>query len=109
MRPEWMSAGPKRSRFGDMALLGFLIAQACDGVFTYVGIATTGPGIEGNPLISSLMNVMGGGAALVGVKVVAGSLGILLHFTGVHRIVAALTCLYFAAAVVPWATVLFLQ
>jgi hypothetical protein len=55
------------------------------------------------------MKVMGGGAALVGAKLVAGSLGILLHLTGVHRIVAALTCLYFAAAVVPWARLLFFQ
>jgi uncharacterized membrane protein len=104
-----MSAGPKRSVFGDFALVAFLVAQACDGVFTYVGIATIGPGIEGNPLIAALMHFMGGGAALIGAKVIAGSLGILLHLTGVHRIVAALTCLYLVAAVVPWATLLFFQ
>jgi uncharacterized membrane protein len=104
-----MSANPQRSVFGDLALIAFLVAQACDGVFTYVGIATIGPGIEGNPLIASLMRVMGGGAALVGAKLVAGSLGIVLHLTGVHRIVAALACLYIAAAVVPWATLLFFQ
>jgi len=104
-----MSAGPRRSHFGDIAMLTFLVVQACDGVFTYVGIAMIGPGIEGNPLIASLMAALGGGPALVGTKLVAGSLGIVLHLTGVHRIVAALTCLYLAAAIVPWATVLFFQ
>ena len=107
MRPEWTSASPQRSFFGDCALLAFLLAQACDGVFTYVGFATFGPGIEGNPLIASLMTSVGGGPAVLGVKVVAGFFGIVLHLTGVHRVVAALTCLYIAAAVVPWATVLF--
>jgi len=104
-----MSAPSGRSSFGDIALLTFLVVQACDGVFTYVGIVTIGPGIEGNPLIAALMAALGGGPALVGTKLVAGSLGILLHLTGVHRIVAALTCLYLAAAVVPWATLLFFQ
>jgi len=104
-----MSAGQKRSLFGDCALLAFLLAQACDGVFTYVGMATIGPGIEGNPLLASLMTWLGGGAALLGAKLVAGALGILLHLTGVHRVVAALTGLYIVAAVVPWATLLFFQ
>ena len=104
-----MSANRERSVFGDCIVLAFLLAQACDGVFTYVGMATYGPGIEGNPLLASLMMWMGGGAALFGAKLLAGSLGILLHLTGVHRIVAALTGLYIAAAVLPWATVLFFQ
>ena len=104
-----MSAGPKRSIFGDCVVLAFLLAQACDGVFTYVGMATFGPGIEGNPLLATLMTWMGGGAALFSAKLLAGSLGIALHLTGVHRIVAVLTGLYIVAAVVPWATVLFFQ
>jgi uncharacterized membrane protein len=104
-----MSTAAVRSPFGDLAMLAFLFAQASDGVLTYVGIATMGPGIEGNPLLASLMRVVGGGAALVGAKLVAASLGILLHLTGVHRIVAALTALYIAAAVVPWTALLFFQ
>jgi hypothetical protein len=104
-----MSAGPKRSLFGDGVVLAFLLAQACDGVFTYVGMATYGPGIEGNPLLATLMAWMGSGAALFSAKLLASSLGILLHLTGVHRIVAALTGLYVFGAVVPWATVLFFQ
>jgi hypothetical protein len=104
-----MSAGPNRSIFGDCVVLAFLLSQACDGVFTYVGMTTLGPGIEGNPLLATLMAWWGGGAALVGAKLLAGSLGILLHLTGVHRIVAALTGLYIFGAIVPWATVLFFQ
>lgn len=109
MRPGWKSTSSNRCLFGDIAVVGFLLAQACDGVFTYVAVATIGPGIEGNPLLATLIGSMGGGAALAGAKVLAGLLGILLHLTGVHRVVAALTGLYFAAAVVPWATVLFFQ
>ena len=55
------------------------------------------------------MGAVGGGAALLGAKLLAASLGILLHLTGVHRIVAALTVLYLAAAVVPWTALLFFQ
>lgn len=104
-----MSASPKRSLFGDCVVLAFLLAQACDGVFTYVGMKTLGPSIEGNPLLAVLMIRMGGAAALFTAKLLAGSLGILLHLTGVHRIVAVLTGLYIVAAVVPWATVLFFR
>ncbi|MBE3071857.1 MAG: hypothetical protein IMZ67_02680 [Acidobacteria bacterium] len=90
-------------------MLAFLLAQASDGALTYVGIATMGPGIEGNPLLASLMRAAGGGAALVGAKLVAASLGIVLHISGVHRIVAALAALYVAAAVVPWTALLFFE
>jgi uncharacterized membrane protein len=109
MRSHWMSPNSDRSPFGDLVVLAFLLAQACDGVLTYIGIATMGPGIEGNPLLASLMGSVGGSVALVGAKLVAASFGILLHLTGVHRIVAALTALYVAAAVVPWTALLFFQ
>ena len=42
----------RRSRFGDVALVAFLLAQACDGVLTYVGVSTYGVRIEGNPLLA---------------------------------------------------------
>jgi hypothetical protein len=31
----------------------------------------------------------------------------MLHVTGVHRVVAVLTCLYLGAAIVPWTALLF--
>ncbi len=97
-----------RSRFGDFVLLVFLLAQCFDGVFTYVGVSTFGTGIEGNPLIASLMLYVGHGAALMGAKTVASLLGIALHLLQTHVIVAMLTVLYVTLAIVPWAAVLFL-
>ena len=97
----------EQSRFGDAALLLFLLAQACDGVLTYVGVTTYGPQIEGNPLISWLMAVMGEGPALTAAKLTAAGFGIILHLSAVHNIVALLTAFYLVAAVAPWITILF--
>ena len=97
-----------RSRFGDAALLLFLIAQACDGVLTYVGVTVYGSHMEGNPLLSWLMAAMGDGPALTAAKLAAGGFGIALHLFSVHKTVAFLTAFYFAVAVVPWFTILFL-
>jgi hypothetical protein len=86
----------------------FLVAQACDGVLTYVGVSLHGAAIEGNPLLCWLMNQMGHGAALATAKALAGALGIALHLAGVHRVVAALAAFYLVVAVVPWIAILFL-
>jgi hypothetical protein len=97
----------ERSRFGDIILVAFLVAQVLDGVFTYLGVKTFGPAAEGNPLIGWLIASVGEGPALAGAKVMAGSFGIVLHLTSVHRIVAVLTALYFGAAVIPWIAILY--
>jgi uncharacterized membrane protein len=97
-----------RSKFGDAVLVAFLLAQAFDGVLTYVGVSTYGVRIEGNPLLGWLMSSVGQGLALTAVKTTAGAFGIALHLTAVHRIVALLTAFYVAAAVVPWIGILFL-
>jgi uncharacterized membrane protein len=102
------SATRQRSLFGDATLLLFLIAQACDGVLTYVGVTVYGTQIEGNPLISWLMSRMGEGPALAAAKVTASGFGIALHLSSVHGIVALLTAFYFVVAVAPWITLLFL-
>ena len=99
--------GTTRSRFGDAALLLFLIAQACDGVLTYVGVTVYGPQIEANPLISWLMASLGSGPGLATAKLTAGGFGIALHLSAVHRTVAFLTAFYFAAAVGPWVAILY--
>jgi hypothetical protein len=82
--------------------------QCLDGVLTYLGIGIWGPAIEANPLISSAMAVAGVVAGLGGAKLVAIGLGMLLHLRRVHNLVALLTAIYFAAAVLPW-TALFLM
>jgi uncharacterized membrane protein len=96
-----------RDIFGDVALLVFLIAQASDGVLTYVGVSTYGTHIEANPLIGWLMTLLGEGAALATAKAAAVLFGIGLHLSAVHRAVAALAILYLAVAVFPWITILF--
>ena len=93
--------------FGDVALLVFLIAQASDGVLTYVGVSTYGRHIEANPLIGWLMTLIGQGAALATAKGAAVFFGIALHLSSVHRAVALLAVLYLAVAVFPWLAILF--
>jgi uncharacterized membrane protein len=105
--PHVWSAPLRRSFFGDAAVVLFLLAQCFDGVFTYVGVASFGIGIEANPIIAALMNTFGHGAALAGAKLVAGTLGILLHLREIHGAVALLTGFYVAAAIVPWTAILF--
>jgi hypothetical protein len=73
---------------------------------TYVGVSTLGVHLEANPLLASLMNVLGQGAAVAAAKVLASGLGISLHLIGVHRVLAVLTGVYFLAAVLPWAGLL---
>ena len=93
--------------FGDVAVLGFLVVQCLDGVFTYLGVKMWGLGIEANPLVSSAVATAGLGLGLAGAKLVAMGFGILLHLCRVHNLVALLTAIYVAAAIIPW-TALFL-
>ncbi len=97
----------RRSVFGDTIIIVFLVLQALDGIFTYLGLAQFGRSAEGNPLIASVIPVFGQGMAVASAKVFAATLGGSLHLTGVHRVVAALTAFYLLAAVVPWAALLF--
>ena len=97
-----------RCWFGDLAVLAFLVVQSLDGVFTYVGVTFWGPGIEANPIVSSTVNAVGLGVGLATVKLFAVGLGIGLHLRRVHNLVALLTGIYLAAAIVPW-TALYLM
>ena len=90
--------------YGNVLVVGFLIVQCLDGVFTYVGIAMWGPSIEANPLISSAVAVAGPGIGLTAAKLIAASCGIFLHLLRVHAVVAFLTVFYLAVAIAPWAT-----
>ena len=60
-----------RSLFGDVVLVAFLLAQAFDGVLTYVGVSTYGVRMEGNPLLGWLMATVGQGVALTAAKTTA--------------------------------------
>jgi hypothetical protein len=98
----------RRSRFGDLVVVGFVLVQFLDGVFTYLGVSIWGPGIEANPLVSLAVAALGLGTGLVGAKLVAIGFGIVLHLRRVHNLVALLTAIYVAAAILPW-TALFLM
>jgi uncharacterized membrane protein len=95
------------SLFGDVALLLFLLAQASDGVLTYVGVSAYGLHMEGNPLMGWLMSAIGQGPALAGAKLTAGLFGIALHLSAVHKAVACLAVFYFVVAIGPWIAILF--
>src|SRR3954447_13195896 len=96
------------SRFGDFVVVGFLIVQALDGVLTYLGVSIWGPRVEANPLISAAVAAVGPAVALASAKLVAAGFGIVLHLQRIHVLVAALTTLYVALAILPW-TALFLS
>ena len=106
MLSHWIFNRSGESVFGNLAVVAFLAVQACDGVLTYVGLATLGPHMEGNPVVASVLLSFGIGPGLTGVKLVAGFFGILLHLSGVHRLIALLTAVYVALAVVPWTALL---
>lgn len=95
-----------RSRFGDLAVVGFLLMQCLDGVFTYHGVGIWGLAIEANPLISSAMAALGVAAGLGAAKGVAIGFGMMLHIRRIHNLVALLAAIYFTVAILPW-TVLF--
>ena len=103
----WRRGGTRRSLFGDLALVVFLLAQATDGVLTYVGVSLYGPHMEGNPLIAWLMAAMGEGPALATAKLTAGGFGIVLHMSAVHKAVAFLALFYVVVAICPWIAILF--
>jgi hypothetical protein len=92
-----------RSTFGDFVVVGFLIVQCLDGALTYLGMSIWGPDIEANPLISSAIALAGPIPGLAGAKLVAIGFGIMLHLRRVHNLVALLTLVYLAVAILPWA------
>jgi uncharacterized membrane protein len=96
------------SRFGNVAVLLFLVAQALDGALTYIGVTVLGLHMEANPLLAWMMSTMGCAAGLASAKLVASVLGIVLHLSSVHRIVALLAVFYLAVAVFPWVALLYM-
>ena len=90
-------------RFGDIAVVTFMIVQALDGILTYLGVHIWGASVEANPLISSAVSFAGIGTGLAAAKLFAVGLGMVLHLRRVHGIVALLTAFYLAVAILPWA------
>jgi hypothetical protein len=101
------AAKREQNLFGDIAVVTFMIVQALDGIFTYLGVHIWGASVEANALISSAVSFAGVGMGLAIAKLFAVSLGMVLHLRRVHIAVALLAAFYLAAAIVPW-TMLFL-
>jgi uncharacterized protein DUF5658 len=97
---------PARSLYGTGTLIAFVIAQLCDGVFTYIGVHTFGQGIEANPIVSWYIAALGAGAALVAAKGLAIGCALLLYRFARYRTIGALTIMYLAMAVQPWISLL---
>jgi uncharacterized protein DUF5658 len=94
------------STFGDLVVVSFLIVQCLDGALTYLGVSIWGPTVEANPLISSAMEMAGPVPGLAGAKLVAIAFGMVLHLRRVHNVVALLTLIYVAVAILPWMALL---
>lgn len=97
----------RHTAFGNAVIVLFILAQAADGVLTYLGVQILGPSAEGNPLLAWMMAHLGEGTALALAKGVATALGAALHVATVHRVVAALVLVYLLGAVAPWIALLF--
>jgi hypothetical protein len=91
---------------GHLTLAVFLVLQAADGLITYSAVSLIGTSAEGNLLISTWMDLVGAGPALLGAKLVACGGGVVLYTCGVHRVLTGLTALYAFGAVGPWLCVL---
>jgi len=89
-----------------LVLLLFLLAQVCDGLFTYAAVSAFGTEAEGNVLLATWIALIGPAPALVGAKLLAAGCGILLYVKGVHKTLALLTAFYAVGAVGPWVLVL---
>jgi hypothetical protein len=88
-----------------LILLLFLVAQLCDGIFTYVAVSAVGIAAEGNALLAVWMGLVGPGATLFAAKSIAAGAGLLVYYRGLHGLLAGLTAFYAAAAVGPWLAV----
>jgi hypothetical protein len=85
-----------------LVLLLFIVAQAWDGIFTWVAIDAHGLAAEGNAILASWMSIIGPTPTLLVAKIGAAAGGVLLYRRGVHGILAGLTVLYAVSAIGPW-------
>ena len=86
----------------------FLVAQACDGLFTYFAVQAWGIMAEGNVLVATWIALVGPGPALLGAKLLAGSCGVILYWQDRRSVLLALTVFYGVVAVGPWLTIIHL-
>jgi len=96
----------RRSPFGEIVLVAFILTQAVDGVLTYMGIRRFGTEIEANALIGWYALSFGVGHALIGAKAFAVMCAAILYVNKRHLAIGVLTLVYLAGAVWPWTRLL---
>ena len=84
----------------------FLVAQACDGVFTYTAVHAYGLAAEGNVLLGTWMALVGPTPALVGPRCWQRVAASCSTWSAFYRGLAYLTVFYAVAAIGPWLYVL---
>jgi hypothetical protein len=89
-------------RLSRLVFLLFLVAQAADGICTYVAVTALGPGVERNFVLAIWMALVGPAPTLVVAKGVAVAAGVLVYRHGLHAVLAGLTAMYAVMAVGPW-------
>jgi hypothetical protein len=87
---------------GRLVFAVFIVLQIADGLITFEAVALFGPAAEGNPLLATLIVLVGAGPALLGAKFVACGCAAFLHQCGYHRVLAGLATIYVVLAVGPW-------
>ena len=93
-------------RFGEIALIVFIVTQALDGALTYMGVRRFGVDVEANALIAWYTLSWGIGRALIGAKAFAVVCATILYINKRHVAIGLLTVMYLAAAVWPWTRLL---
>jgi len=92
--------------YGDFVWIAFVVVQAADGLFTYLGMHLHGVAAEANPLIGWYAATYGITASVVAAKLFAAACGAVLHTSARHQALAMLTLVYCGAALWPWTMVL---
>jgi len=92
--------------WGNVVWVAFVLVQAADGLFTYVGMQLHGIAAEANPLIAWYAATYGIAASVLTAKIFAALCGVVLHAGERHQVLAALTLAYGVIALWPWTLVL---
>jgi hypothetical protein len=95
-----------RRLYGDVVWIAFVVVQAMDGLFTYVGMQLHGIAAEANPLIAWYAATYGITASVLFAKLFAALCGAVLHASARHQVLAVLTLTYSLVAIWPWTMVL---
>lgn len=104
---SWQSDIPP-GFLGNLIFVVFVLIQCLDGIFTYVGVSQ-GLALEGNPLASLLMSIIGLCPGIMVLKTIGVGLAMLLYLLGSHRANALLIVFYLYFVLYPWAYLFWTQ